>query len=180
MCVRQRTLWQWFNISTTVSLKCVLTQLHFHDQELVLVRAFKHWNRANTKPRDWQHILCISTRAEGQHAALKCFWFQLKLQDFCRITTKQKPQIHQPQSCQQGHHQWTHRSFCSFHPYCFTPLFTMFPYYFNHIKYFFCFSLPEHGDGPEWFLQTCWHISNIFFKRKIYQNLQADKYTSIN
>lgn len=40
---RQRSLWQWFNM--TDSLKCLLTQRHFHSQELVPVRVSEHTAR---------------------------------------------------------------------------------------------------------------------------------------
>lgn len=92
---RQRSLWQWFNM--TDSLECLPTLLHFHSQELVPVRASEHMAKGLMT-----HPLWINTTRSD---ALRDFgWRQLKLQRSQQNHRRQQGHDHSAQGQQQHHH----------------------------------------------------------------------------
>lgn len=94
-CGRQRSLWQWFNM--TDSLECLPTLLHFHGQELVPGRASEH-----TAKGLMTHPLWINTTRSD---ALRDFgWRQLKLQRSQQNHRRQQGHDHSAQGQQQRHH----------------------------------------------------------------------------
>lgn len=94
-CGRQRSLWQWFNM--TDSLEYLPTLLHFHSQELVPVRASEH-----TAKGLMTHPLWINTTRSD---ALRDFgWRQLKLQRSQLNHRRQQGHDHSAQGQQQHHH----------------------------------------------------------------------------